>query len=104
MIKVYCHSNLDLYRERWPTELPWMPNVGDYIESMTTHSGYQLELQVVSITWKYTCGEYVPNIELHMTKWQHNLIPSKKEAAIGSITAFYEWYAPLVGKSVGAFI
>jgi hypothetical protein len=56
-----------------------------------------LSLEVVSVHWKYVSGfsndtdEYVPYIELHDYRRR-------------SIKEFYEWYAPLVGKTVGSFI
>jgi hypothetical protein len=92
--------------EQWPEKLPAIPNVGDYITSQWKQkNGFRLELQVCRITWEYDSlnDEYIPEIELHMTKFQKGL-PSRKGAADGSITAFYEWYAPKVGKSVGNFI
>lgn len=106
MLRVFCHTNLDLSGEKWPTQLPALPNVGDIIQSETKWKEFQLELEVRRISWKFndSIGVYVPHIELHMTKWQGMLTSKKEGAAQGSITAFYEWYAPLVGRSVGAFI
>jgi len=114
MIEVLCRTNLDLSWEKWPDELPAVPRVGDRIVSATEHprnggGKFQLELEVVSVTWKPRTRpgrplEWIPHVELHMTSWQR-MLPSKREdAATGSIYAFYEWYAPLVGRSVGAFI
>jgi hypothetical protein len=110
-MKIICTTNLDLRGEQWPDELPSVPRVGDRIQSATRwkrSSGYfQLELQVVSVTWKKGL-EWVPVIELHMTDFQRRLECRRKsdgcDCCTGSITAFYEWYAPLVGKSVGSFI
>jgi hypothetical protein len=115
-MKVYCHTNLDLAGEEWPTELPALPNVGDEIRSGIIHSRengdeFQLTLQVVKISWvkltSHTTTFWYPEIELHMTDWQRKL-PAKDNQdgriADGSITAFYQWYAPLVGRSVGSFI
>lgn len=109
MIKVSCVTHLDLKNEKWPTELPAVPRVGDRIESSTKHYNglncFQLQLQVVRVYWKHYGwkDEYYPEIELHMTDWQSNLT-SVRGGAKGSITAFYEWYAPLVGSTVGSFI
>lgn len=107
MIKINFKTNLDLYNESWPTIIPALPNIGDYIESRTKHkNGFRLVLQVTRITWKYSdlLNYYVPCIELHMTDWQKRLQSKDPEACQGSITAFYEWYAPKVGKTVGSFI
>lgn len=101
MIKVHCHTNLDLCGELWPTELPCRPMVGDYIESATIRSGgFRLTLQVTRVTLTQNSVD----VELHMTNMHKSLYPRDKSAAVGSITAFYEWYAPKVGKSVGYFI
>jgi hypothetical protein len=66
-------------------------------------------LQVVAVRWEhdgspYESDDYIPHIELHMTEYQKRLPGKTPGAAAGSITAFYEWYAPLVGRSVGSFI
>jgi hypothetical protein len=105
-MQVHCHTNLDLFNEEWPSELPAVPNVGDHIQSRTKHGHFQLELKVCRVTWEYNenASAYVPKIELHMSDWMKGLPSKRKGAANGSITAFYEWYAPLVGRSVGAFI
>ncbi|MBT3298698.1 hypothetical protein HN385_07240 [archaeon] len=97
MYKVKCHTNLDLFNEEWPTSLPSIPRVGDRIDSIIDHRDFRLSLEVVSVHWKYVSGfsndtdEYVPYIELHDYRRR-------------SIKEFYEWYAPLVGKTVGSFI
>jgi len=112
MIPVYCTTNLDLHNEEWPNFMAAVPNVGDCIQSKTKHGDFQLQLQVASITWKWfekkTNGfdhsGFYPEIELHMTEWQKRYWPKDPDAAIGSIIAFYEWYAPKVGKTVGSFI
>lgn len=95
MIKVYCHTNLDLVCEEWPYKLPALPRVGDWIESKIDHNGFQLTLEVVSVTWAYSYNtdSWEPSIELHDRKVFNR-----------SIKEFYEWYAPKVGKSVHAFI
>lgn len=111
MIEVYCRTNLDLWEE-WPTKLPAVPNVGDLIQSSLIHSGgFQLALQVVRVTWKCSNtrndrGEYTwkPEIELHMSDFHKGLPCLSGNGETGSIVAFYEWYAPLVGKSVSSFI
>lgn len=109
MIKVVCRTNLDLHlAETWPGELPAVPRVGDLIESAYSHNGFRLSLEVTSVTWRlWTKGEYLPVIELHFSNLHRNLYPKDDHdgtVAKGSVTAFYQWYAPLVGKSVGSFI
>lgn len=107
MLRVVCHTNLDLSHEEWATTMPCVPAVGHTIVSRTVHDrGFQLELRVTAIEWKYDSilKEWVPKIELHMTDWQCRLPASREGAAVGSIVAFYEWYAPKVGRTVSAFI
>lgn len=90
-MKVKCRTNLDLHYEVWPDDLPAIPRVGDLIESCVTHNKtFKLRLEVYSVTWRQN---QEPEIELH--------IPNYRQ---WSIAQFYEWYAPLVGKSVHAFI
>lgn len=88
---VHCRTNLDLSGELWPIELPALPNIGDLIQSITKWGVFQLRLKVVRITWKsrYDYEDWYPEIELHTDE---------------SIREFYEWYAPLVGRSVSSFI
>jgi hypothetical protein len=104
MIPVICHTNLDLAGECWPTALPAVPSVGHHIQSRTSHDGFQLQLQVVRVTWEYARGVYFPHLELGMTETQKKLPATTRGAETGSIVAFYEWYAPLVGQSVSSFI
>lgn len=52
-MKVVCRTNLDLFNESWPKELPAIPSVGHTIESKTKHGNFRLELQVVAVTWSY---------------------------------------------------
>lgn len=104
-MRIQCTTNLDLVNEQWPNELPVVPMIGDYIRSKTkwgtSNPQFQLELEVVSVTWKYSdgfpgCGIppcWIPVVELHV-----------KRSRKWSITDFYNWYAPLVGRSVGSFI
>lgn len=106
-IKVRCRTNLDLSYEEWPTELPALPKVGDHIASKTKHGHFRLELAVCRVTWEYSefDKEYLPIIELHMTSFHRGLpVRSSKTAETGSIVAFYDWYAPLVGRTPSAFI
>jgi hypothetical protein len=113
-MQVICRTNLDLRGESWPNELPAVPNVGDHVRSATKHGTFQLELQVVRVTWKEITDplilmkEWVPEIELHMTNWQQQIIcaahPDGCKCSKGSICAFYHWYAPLVGTTASAFI
>jgi len=95
-MKVHCKTNLDLDREHWPAELPALPNIGDYILSTTRWGTFQLKLEVVSITWKQLSDgieKWVPEIELHI-----------RRSSNMSITDFYKWYAPKVGRQVSSFI
>ena len=114
-MKIRCRTNLDLFNEKWPTEkqLKYVPKIGEQIESLTDHPQYKknkngisiggrpthfftLKLEVCSVTYKKYDeygSEYFIEIELHIPKnrpW--------------SILDFYNWYAPLVGKSKSAFI
>ena len=91
MIKMRCHTNLDLLEEIWPKELPERLIVGDFVESQVMHKGGNLILKVVSITWKDYMSEWIMDIELH-------------DRFSRSIREFYEWYAPFVGKDVSSFI
>lgn len=53
MTPVTCKTNLDLHHsESWPTELPAVPNVGDYIVSARKWGVFQLRLKVTSVTWE----------------------------------------------------
>jgi hypothetical protein len=91
MTQVHVHTNLDLYHEQWPTSLPEIPKVGDRIDSMVSHENFRLSLKVVSVHWRYFNNKYTPYIELHDYRQR-------------SISDFYEWYAPLVGKRTTYFI
>ena len=93
MIKIHCHTNLDLAHEIWPTELPAVPRVGDLIQSATNHDSFQLTLKVVSVTWKrpFADRQWAPVVELH-------------DYSSRTIREFYEWYAPLTGHNVSYFI
>ena len=110
-IKVICRTNLDLFGEVWPSILPAVPRVGDLIRSSTTHGLFKLELEVVRVTWipvysktSNQVEEYLPEIELGMSS-MHRMLPCLSgKGETGSVIAFYEWYAPLVGRSVSSFI
>ncbi len=96
MRKVTCTTNLDLFNEEWPTLLATIPKVGDYIESATLRtSGFQLNLKVVTVRHRCTkingIKTWYTEVELHLGRTE-------------SIREFYEWYAPLIGKSVSYFI
>lgn len=91
MKRIYCHTNLDLFNEEWPKELPEIPRKGDEIQSIIRHGQFRLTLTVVAVRWSYSHTGYFPKIELHTS-------------ANTSIKSFYEGYAPAVGKNVGAFI
>jgi len=92
MINVNLRTSLDI-TEVWPQKLPEVPRVGDFVQSSVRHKdGFQLTLKVVSVTWKLISNDrWEPFIELHTINRE-------------SISEFYKWYAPLVGKSVSAFI
>lgn len=92
MIKIHCHTNLDLNMERWPESLPAVPRIGDDIQSLTVHdNNFQLLLKVVAVRWKGDGKNAKPYIELSCRNSM-------------SIQEFYKWYAPLVGCSAAAFI
>lgn len=62
MIKIEFFTNLDLHSaEKWPTELPESPIVGDTVQS--AWSG--VPLKVVNRKWVNTPSGYVLRIELH---------------------------------------
>ena len=95
-IPIHCRTNLDLAGEKWPRSLPIVPRVGDNIESLTKHGNFRLSLRVAAVNFRakseFRLEEtHTVEIELH-DKFQR------------SIRDFYEWYAPLVGKSVSSFI
>lgn len=99
MMKVHCHTNLDLMKaEVWPQYLPTVPAIGHRIQSEKVwKDGFQLQLEVCGITWKYSERDnWVPYIELHLTSIQ-------KQFPKG-LCGFYEWYAPKVGQSRSHFI
>jgi len=84
-MKVHCHTNLDLWNERWPTDLPAVPVEGQMIESMVSCGRFRLSLKVVNVTWKYSSTGYYPQIELH-------------DCVERSITNFHKWYSAAVGR------
>jgi hypothetical protein len=94
-MNIFCHTNLDLRNEEWPTELSAVPQVGQRIESKTARGRFHLVLEVVAVTWTYNfrTSTYFPQVELHL--------PSKR---FKSLTSFYEWYAPIIGSSISSFI
>lgn len=112
-MKLVCHTNLDLERcEKWPTELPEYPRVGDLIESgylWPYSGGRRIELSVVRVRWVYypvgtfchlsaeentlSLGGWFPHVELHLP-------PSRFQ----SLKDFYDWYGRLTGKGRGAYI
>ena len=99
-MKVHCRTNLDLFNESWPMQLPAVPNVGDHIESSTVRNHFRLTLQVKSIEYKADSnGVWYPEIELHMSDRYHRHFDKG-----WSIVDFYDWYAPKVGKTTSCFI
>lgn len=112
-IKVICHTNLDLFNEEWPAELPVRPVAGDKITSKTKHPQYHkdihgnskggqpftyhsLTLEVRSVRFlPDQTGNYRLEVELHTTGvW--------KDRSIRDFYKFY--YAPMVNKRVSYFI
>ena len=99
---VVCRTNLDLLPcEKWPINLPALPNVGDHIESAYKWGNKVVVLKVVRITWKYninTCSvvdntiDWYPEIELHLPSFWEN------------ISRFYEWYGQITEKGKSYFI
>jgi hypothetical protein len=108
-MKIRCHTNLDLERcEAWPTDLPEIPRVGDYIESSFRWKEEQLDcrlqLAVCAVTWEFcenqwdaafskSCTSWEPRVELHLP-------PHRFE----NLTGFYEWYGRVTGKGKSAYI
>lgn len=99
---IVCNTNLDLLpAERWPETIPSIPRVGDRIQS--THGweykgqNVQLELEVVSITWKHVkhqgIVQWVPFVELHLPKNRFN-----------TLVDFFEWYGRITGRGRSYFI
>lgn len=112
MIAIYCKTNLDLSRvEKWPTELPAVPRVGDNIESMHLWERYtvgrerpdirtRLRLRVCAVTWtpfpsdkqmdvaQAITYEYMPVIELHLPSYFEN------------IKEFKKWYERITGGMI----
>ena len=85
MVPVTCRSNLDLYGEQWPSELPFRPIPGDLIQSRTIRSsGHGLELQVVRVTFRTDGGCWWAEVELHLP-------PHRFE----SLSQFEDWYRRL---------
>ena len=102
-MKIRCHTNLDLFNEQWPEDLPILPRVGDHIESATewTLGGMKCKLQlaVVRVTWEHSRDIYhyqnnwIPRIELHLP-------PHRFE----NLIEFYAWYGEITGKGKSFFI
>lgn len=90
MIRVVCHSNLDLTYEVWPLVLPEKPSIGDKVESKTVWTnGFRLVLKIVDIIWRYDeyRDEYSLFIELH------DFWPVPR-----SIADFHDWYKACKGR------
>lgn len=99
-MKVHCRTNLDIHMaEKWPTELPCVPRVGDYIVSAYRWGQYrpeggnpthfvQLELQVCGVKWEANReGEWTPTVELHLPKHRFE-----------NILEFSKWYSKMTGR------
>ena len=111
MPQVNFRTNLDLANETWCAAD--VPRIGDRVRSMTVHEygldpkthnqfkhrvPFRLELEVVRVTWEATFVE----VELHHCHKVFNEAEGKMVKS--SVTQFYDWYAPLVGKSISSFI
>lgn len=80
MIRVHCRTNLDLHPcEDWPTELPAMPQVGQWVESITKRSCGRLRLKIDSLCW----------VGCELELW---LIAGT------SVAEFHEYYKAIQGK------
>ena len=104
---VLCRTNLDLHNERWPDFMMAIPRIGDEIRSLTRHGDFRLSLEVVKVTWEpreldFKQIAWWPEIELHMTRFQRKL-PSET-GEVGSIRAFYEWYAKLTKTHISNYV
>ena len=103
-MKINCHTNLDLYPcERWPTELPCRPVVGDIITSSTG-----LELKVCRIVFVERNHGREHLKELNSRRAEHLQIPEshmQTESYVqcnvelhlpkhrwGSVSEFEKWY------------
>lgn len=97
-MKVYCFTNLDVFCEHWPSELPARPMVGDIIRSNTVRRKGTLELQVCQVTifcdQKASDDPYNPRRE---ESWAYEveltLIPSRWKC----VSDFQKWYETLLG-------
>lgn len=106
-MRMIFKTNLDLCNEQWPVDFPVIPRVGELVQSKTKHdSGFRLSLQVVRVEYEFNdiAFGWIPVVELHLSNFHKGLGSHREGVPIGSITAFYEWYAPLVGKPVSDFI
>jgi len=99
-MKVICRTNLDLPNESWPSDFPSVPQLKHEIVSKTKWGQFQLSLQVVAVKWEYSeyYGFCLPHIELHLSEFHGQLTCSNGKHK-GSVTAFFEWYNRLTGKS-----
>lgn len=106
-MRVHCRTNLDLSGEHWPEDMPAVPHVGHRIQSTTYWpGGFQLELEVVAVTWQNQAPPWAVNtdsVHLHWS-WAPVIELHIPRCPVRSLREFYEWYAPLVGRSVSAFI
>jgi hypothetical protein len=89
-MKVIFKCNLDLVGEQWPSDIPFIPSVGEYIESMTLRQrgqvGWRLKLKVAAVTWSYTGTQYVPVVELG-------------DSLTRSVNEFHAWYRAAIRES-----
>ena len=110
MVKIYCGTNLNLLPcERWPTELPEVPKVGDLIVSsmewINEDDGIETKsrvcLEVCGIVWVPQITQastllnfvWVPEVELELSRKHFK-----------NMVDFYTWYGKITGKGKDYFI
>lgn len=98
-MRVICTTSPDLADEVWPDELPVVPRIGDEIQSATRwkqpNGGYfRLDLPVTGVRW--VCSRDAEGVS--------NWVPEILLDSGCNLKVFYQWYAPLVGKTVESFL
>lgn len=102
MIPINCVSKLDVMSyEKFPTELPTVPRVGDVIQSSTvwtTSDGrkIKIELEVIKITWvsaEHLNYNTVTDMDEYGWKAQVELYVT--ENRFNSVASFNRWYEDL---------
>lgn len=99
MIKTVFRTNLDLINEEWPNQMPAVPEIGHLIRSKTRWStGFQLRLEVCSVTWIYSENVWPGNIHTPKGDWVPEIelgIPKYKKM---SVSDFFKWYTRLTKR------